>query len=97
MPQEPLYAAGDARFESITKVIERLMTTVGYASLYFVDSSDVVAYAAVFFGGAIVGFILALVGAYWTCAKPLEMQNPLNWEAIGSAKRVSFSQRFHLL
>ena len=68
-PRAALRAAGDARFESITKVIERLMTTVGYASLFFIHSSDVVAYAAVFFGGAIVGFILALVGAYWTCAK----------------------------
>ena len=68
-PRAALRAAGDARFESITKVIERLVTTVGYASLHFIHSSDVVAYAAVFLGGAIVGFILALVGAYWTCAK----------------------------
>ena len=71
-PRTALRAAGDARFESITKVVERLVTTIGYATLFFIDSTDVIAYATAFLGGAFIGLLLALVGAYRTCATSIQ-------------------------
>ena len=66
-PRTALRAAGDARFESMTKAVERLLTTIGYGALFALGSTEVVAYASVFLAGAIIGFILALVGAYRVC------------------------------
>ena len=71
-PRTALRAAGDARFESLTKVIERIATTIGYAVLFVSDSTDVVAYATVFLVGAILGLCIALVGAYRICGKSAE-------------------------
>ena len=68
-PRTALRAAGDARFESLTKVIERIATTAGYGILFLINSTDVVAYANVFLVGAILGLSIALVGAYRVCAK----------------------------
>lgn len=68
-PRTALRAAGDARLESLTKVIERVATTIGYAALFAMDSTDVIAYASVFLAGAILGLLIALVGAYRVCAK----------------------------
>ena len=50
-------------------MIERVATTVGYALLFAMSCTDVVAYAAVFLIGAILGLIIALVGAYRVCGK----------------------------
>jgi O-antigen/teichoic acid export membrane protein len=44
-----------------------LLTTIGYGALFALGSTEVVAYASVFLAGAIIGFILALVGAYRVC------------------------------
>ena len=71
-PRTALRAAGDARFESLTKVIERVATTIGYAVLFVSDSTDVVSYATVFLVGAILGLCIALVGAYRICGKSAE-------------------------
>lgn len=71
-PRTALRAAGDARFESLTKVIERVATTIGYAVLFVNDSTDVVAYATVFLIGAILGLLIALIGAYRICGKSAE-------------------------
>ena len=71
-PRTALRAAGDARFESLTKVIERVATTIGYAVLFVNDSTDVVAYATVFLIGAILGLLIALIGAYRICGKSTE-------------------------
>lgn len=68
-PRTALRAAGDARFESFTKVIERVATTIGYALLFAMESTDVVAYATVFLAGAILGLLVALVGAFRICGK----------------------------
>ena len=68
-PRTALRAAGDARFESLTKVIERIATTAGYGILFLINSTDVVAYASVFLVGAILGLSIALVGAYRVCGK----------------------------
>ena len=63
-PRTALRASGDARFESITKVVERGITTAGYALLYVSSSTNVVWYAVVFLIGASIGCLLALWGAY---------------------------------
>ena len=68
-PRTALRAAGDARFESFTKVIERVATTIGYALLFAMESTDVVAYATVFLAGAILGLLVALAGAFRICGK----------------------------
>ena len=66
-PRTALRASGDARFESITKVVERGITTAGYGFLYVTSSTDVVWYALVFLIGACAGCMLALWGAYRIC------------------------------
>ena len=71
-PRTALRAAGDARFESLTKVIERFATTAGYAVLFAMDSTDVVAFATVFLAGAILGLCIALLGAYRVCGRSTE-------------------------
>ena len=68
-PRTALRAAGDARLESLTKLVERLVTTIGYGALFYASSSNVVSYAAVFFVGAIVGLTFAVYGAYRICRK----------------------------
>ena len=80
-PRTALRAAGDARFESLTKVVERIVTTIGYAVLFSLASTNVVAYATVFFIGAIVGLLLAFFGAYRICAKSDEQTDS---SALGS-------------
>ena len=71
-PRTALRAAGDARLESLTKVIERVATTIGYGLLFMMHSSDVVAYATVFLAGAVLGLLVALAGAYRICGKSSE-------------------------
>ena len=66
-PRTALRASGDARFESITKVAERTVTTIGYGVLFAMSSTDVVAYGSVFLVGAVLGLTLALIGAYRFC------------------------------
>ena len=80
-PRTALRAAGDARFESLTKVVERIVTTIGYAVLFSLASTNVVAYESVFFIGAIVGLLLAFFGAYRICAKSDEQTDS---SALGS-------------
>ena len=74
-PRTALRAAGDARYESMTKVIERLATTVGYAVLFYSASTDAIAYATAFLFGAILGLLLALIGAYRVCSKSNEKRS----------------------
>ena len=81
-PRTALRAAGDARFESLTKVIERIVTTIGYGILFWLASTDVVAYATVFLIGAIVGLLLALIGAYRICGND---GNRIESSALGNA------------
>ena len=60
-PRSGLRVLGEARLEAATKVIERLITTLGYIVLYFLGNTSVVAFTFVFFIGASVGWVLALV------------------------------------
>ena len=81
-PRTALRAAGDARFESLTKVIERIVTTIGYGILFWLASTDVVAYATVFLIGAIIGLLLAFLGAYRICGND---GNRIESSALGNA------------
>ena len=59
-PRSGLRAAGEARLEAWTKVLERAVTTAAYLSLYALGITSVVGYASAFLFGALTGFILAL-------------------------------------
>tara|TARA_B100000459_G_scaffold147238_2_gene115988 strand:- start:2954 stop:4549 length:1596 start_codon:yes stop_codon:yes gene_type:complete len=59
-PRSGLRAAGEARLEAWTKVLERAITTAAYLSLYAFGITTVVGYASAFLIGALSGFLLAL-------------------------------------
>ena len=59
-PRSGLRVLGEARLEAVSKVVERLVTALGYVTLFSQGSTSVVAYTAVFFAGAVVGWLLAL-------------------------------------
>ncbi|MAJ02274.1 MAG: hypothetical protein CMA10_07720 [Euryarchaeota archaeon] len=59
-PRSGLRVLGEARMEAVTKVVERLITTLGYLALYFIGTTSVVAFTFVFFVGASIGWLLAL-------------------------------------
>lgn len=59
-PRSGLRAAGEARLEAWTKVLERGLTTVAYMSLYAVGVTSVAGYAFAFLLGAASGLFFAL-------------------------------------
>ena len=81
-PRTALRASGDARFESITKVVERGITTAGYGLLYVSSSTNVVWYALVFLVGASIGCLLALWGAYRV--SNVNQDNKTDFKELGS-------------
>ena len=62
-PRSGLRAAGFAKIEAWTKVMERLVSMAGYLTLYFLGSTIVELYALAFLVGAIVGLFSALIFA----------------------------------
>ncbi len=68
-PRSGLRAAGEARLEAWTKVLERGITTVAYLSLYAFGITSVIGYASAFLVGALSGFLLAL----WWVKKTLRI------------------------
>ena len=69
-PRSGLRAAGQAKLEAGTKVLERTVTVTGYLILYHQGSSSVSSYALVFLLGAIIGLIAAL-GLSYSILKPI--------------------------
>lgn len=59
-PRSGLRAAGEARLEAWTKVLERGFTTAAYIVLYALGMTSVVAYATAFLFGAFSGLLFAL-------------------------------------
>lgn len=59
-PRSGLRAAGEARLEAWTKVLERGLTTVAYMTLYFLGVTSVSGYAFAFLFGASSGLFFAL-------------------------------------
>ena len=68
-PRSGLRAAGEARLEAWTKVLERAITTIAYLSLYALGITSVIGYASAFLLGALSGFVLAL----WWVKKTLRV------------------------
>ena len=64
-PRSGLRAAGQAKLEAGTKVMERTVTVMGYLILYYQGSSSVSSFALVFLLGALIGLAAALVFSYW--------------------------------
>ena len=64
-PRSGLRAAGQAKLEAGTKVMERAVTVMGYLILYYQGSSSVSSFALVFLLGALIGLAAALVFSYW--------------------------------
>ena len=63
-PRSGLRTSGYASLEAWTKVIERLVSMVGYVTLYFLGSTSVESYALAFLLGAVVGLFSAVIFAY---------------------------------
>ena len=63
-PRSGLRAAGQAKLEAGTKVIERIITVLGYLILYSQGSSSVSAFALVFLLGAMIGLIAGLIFSF---------------------------------
>jgi O-antigen/teichoic acid export membrane protein len=59
-PRSGLRVLGEARLEAVSKLIERTVTVLGYATLYSQGSTSVVAYTVVFLMGAAAGWLVAL-------------------------------------
>ncbi|MAM36856.1 MAG: hypothetical protein CL988_06830 [Euryarchaeota archaeon] len=59
-PRSGLRAAGEARLEAWTKVLERGITTLAYVALYGLGITSVAGYASAFLLGAVCGLVFAL-------------------------------------
>ena len=59
-PRTALRVAGEARLEAITKLLERGLTVIGYAVLFWIGSTSVAMFALAFLLGAAFGFTSAL-------------------------------------
>jgi len=83
-PRSGLRAAGQAKLEAWSKVIERAITVVGYYVLFSIESSSVTAFASVFLIGAIGGLVIALGFSYQILPKDsiLEISN---WSNLGDS------------
>ena len=75
-PRSGLRAAGQAKLEAGTKVIERMVTVLGYIILYSQGSSSVSSFALVFLLGAMIGLIAAL-GFSYMILKPISDNNSI--------------------
>lgn len=60
-PRSALRAAGEARLEAISKVVERLIITIGYASLLLFSNDSIFDYGLVFTIGSAVGFFSSVL------------------------------------
>jgi len=56
-PRSALRAAGEARLEAVSKVVERTVITIGYALLLLIKNDSVFNYGFVFSIGSAVGFL----------------------------------------
>ncbi|MEC8735738.1 MAG: hypothetical protein VXX39_02150, partial [Candidatus Thermoplasmatota archaeon] len=68
-PRSALRAAGQARFEAISKVVERLLITIGYGFLFISESSSIVNYAFIFTTGSLAGLLTSVVLLYKSIPK----------------------------
>ena len=63
-PRSGLRVLGEARLESMTKILERFVTTSGYGLCAWFGITSVEVYASCFFIGALVGWLSSLIMLY---------------------------------
>ena len=83
-PRSGLRAAGQAKLEAWSKVIERAITVVGYYILFSVESTSVTAFAIIFLIGAIGGLAIA-VGLSYSILPRDSISESSNWSSLGTA------------
>jgi O-antigen/teichoic acid export membrane protein len=83
-PRSGLRAAGQAKLEAWSKVIERAITVTGYYALYLVGSSSVTAFAIVFLIGAIGGLVIA-IGLSRSILPKFALSDISDWSNLGDS------------
>lgn len=83
-PRSGLRAAGQARLEAWSKVIERGITVIGYYLLFSIGSTSVSAFAFVFLIGAIGGLVIALGLSYYLLSTE-SVSEETNWLELGES------------
>jgi len=83
-PRSGLRAAGQAKLEAWSKVIERATTVIGYYVLFLLGSTSVSAFALVFLIGALCGLIVAL-GLSYSILKPISGSVKSDWNSLGKS------------
>ena len=83
-PRSGLRAAGQAKLEAWSKVIERAITVVGYYILFSVESTSVTAFAIIFLIGAIGGLAIA-IGLSYSILPRDSISESSNWSSLGTA------------
>ena len=84
-PRSGLRAAGQAKLEAWSKVIERAITVVGYYILFSIESTSVTAFAIIFLIGAIGGLVIA-VGLSYSILPRGSISESSNWSSLGVDK-----------
>ena len=83
-PRSGLRAAGQAKLEAWSKVIERAITVVGYYILFSVESTSVTAFAIIFLIGAIGGLAIA-IGLSYSILPRDSISESSDWSSLGTA------------
>ncbi|MDG1550368.1 MAG: hypothetical protein P8Q95_01450 [Candidatus Poseidoniaceae archaeon] len=83
-PRSGLRAAGQAKLEAWSKVIERAITVVGYYILFSIESTSVTAFAIIFLIGAIGGLAIAIGLSYSILPKD-SISESSDWSSLGTA------------
>ncbi len=79
-PRSGLRALGEARLEALTKVVERILTVLGYAWLAWQESTSPTAFTAAFLLGATTGWLLSL---YWL-VRTAPSTDTGDWSRLGA-------------
>ena len=83
-PRSGLRAAGQAKLEAWSKVIERAITVVGYYFLFSIESTSVTAFAIIFLIGAIGGLVIA-VGLSYSILPKIKVSEMTDWSELGES------------
>lgn len=80
-PRSGLRVMGEARWEAITKVVERGLTVLGYAVLAFAGVTEASAYLWAFAGGAVAGWLAPYVLVH--ALAPPALTSVPDWSRLG--------------
>lgn len=76
-PRSALRSAGQARFEAISKIVERFLITIGYGILFVSESSLILNYAFIFALGSVAGFLTSVALLYKSIPKSSNLVDEL--------------------